>query len=79
MYYVYILKSCKDGSNYVGIATDLRKRIKEHNCRSNKFTDYKRPYKLIWYSTFLDKIKAYKFEKYLKTGSGIAFLRKHLI
>ncbi len=71
MYFVYILKDCNKGSTYVGITKDLIKRIKEHNS--------KRPYKIIWYSVFGDKIKAYKFEKYLKTGSGIAFLRKHLI
>jgi len=71
MYFVYILKCCNNSSTYVGITKDLIKRIKEHNS--------KRPYKIIWYSAFKDKIKAYKFEKYLKTGSGIAFLRKHLI
>jgi len=79
MYYVYILKSLRDGSNYIGITTDLRKRLQEHNFKGLKFTTAKQPYKVIWYSAFLDKIKAYKFEKYLKTGSGIAFLRKHLI
>jgi predicted GIY-YIG superfamily endonuclease len=79
MYYVYILKSIRDGSNYIGVTKDLRKRIKEHNYKGLKFTTQKRPYKIIWYSVFKDKIKAYRFEKYLKTGSGIAFLRKHLI
>ena len=28
---------------------------------------------------FRDKYKAYKFEKYLKSGSGRAFMSKHLI
>ncbi|MGB2762106.1 MAG: GIY-YIG nuclease family protein [Minisyncoccales bacterium] len=79
MHYVYILKSVKDGSNYIGVTKDLSKRIREHNSIGLKFTTTKRPYKIIWYSTFLDKVKAYRFEKYLKTGSGIAFLRKHLI
>ena len=79
MHYVYILKSQKDKSIYTGATTDLRKRIGEHNSRGSKFTDAKRPYRIIWYAAFTDKTKAYKFEKYLKTGSGIAFSRKHLI
>jgi putative endonuclease len=79
MYYVYILKSLKDGSSYVGTTIDLRKRLQEHNARGIKFTTSRQPYKIIWYSAFGDKMKAYHFEKYLKTGSGIAFLRKHLI
>ncbi len=79
MYYVYILKSLKDGSNYIGVTTDLRKRLQEHNSKGYKFTTAKHPYKIIWYSVFKDKTRAYKFEKYLKTGSGTAFLRKHLI
>lgn len=29
-YYVYVLKSEKDGNNYVGYSKDLRKRLKEH-------------------------------------------------
>jgi len=79
MYYVYILKSILDGSNYIGVTKDLRKRVKEHNYKGSKFTTSKRPYKIIWYAAFVNKIKAYQFEKYLKTGSGIAFLNRHLI
>lgn len=79
MYYVYILKSIKDGSSYVGVTKNLKKRIEEHNYNGPKFTSSKRPYKIIWYAVFLDKRQAYQFEKYLKTGSGIAFLRRHLI
>jgi putative endonuclease len=79
MYYVYILRSLKDKSIYIGITSDLRKRLQEHNSGGIKFTTAKQPYKIIWYSVFKDKIIAYKFERYLKRGSGVAFLRKHLI
>jgi len=79
MYYVYILKSILDGSNYIGTTSDLKRRLQEHNSKGCKFTTAKQPYKIIWYSVFKDKIKAYKFEKYLKSGSGIAFLKKRLI
>jgi len=37
------------------------------------------PIILIGYFAFKNKYKAYNFEKYLKTGSGRAFLKKRLI
>ena len=79
MYYVYILKSEKDGSYYTGMTRNLRKRLKEHNEGKVRFTSFKNPYILVWYCAFLSKEKAVAFEKYLKTGSGIAFRNKRLL
>jgi predicted GIY-YIG superfamily endonuclease len=79
MHYVYLIQSQKDKTFYTGITKDLIIRIKEHNRKRSRFTSTKIPYRLIWYCGFYDKTKAYAFEKYLKTGSGIAFYRKHLI
>jgi predicted GIY-YIG superfamily endonuclease len=79
MFYVYILKSDKDQSHYIGITQDLKNRIKQHNQHSSRYTSTKTPYKLIWYCAFLDKKKAYDFEKYLKSSSGYAFSKKRLI
>jgi len=79
MYYVYILRSYKDSSLYIGITRNLQKRIKEHNFGGSKFTTSRRPYRIIWYAVFADKTKAYSFETYLKSGSGIAFSKKHLV
>jgi len=79
MYYVYILKSEKDGSKYVGVSQDLKRRISEHNSGNAKYSDSKRPYKLIWYCAFLEKMKAYNFEKYLKSSSGYAFANKRFL
>jgi predicted GIY-YIG superfamily endonuclease len=42
-------------------------------------TARRRPIKLVFYLAFSDKYKAFEFEKYLKTGSGRAFLNKHII
>ena len=71
--------SKKDGSRYIGITQDLKRRIDEHNNGGAKYSSSKRPYKLIWYSVFASKEKAYKFERYLKVGSGHAFVGKHII
>ena len=79
MYYVYILKSEKDASKYIGVTANLKRRLLEHNNGNAHYSNTKRPYKLIWYSAFTDKTKAYGFEKYLKSSSGYAFTKKHLI
>ena len=79
MYYVYILKSEKDYSRYVGVTADLKRRIQEHNNGSARYSSTRRPYSLIWYSAFSSKLIAYEFEKYLKSSSGYAFTKKHLI
>lgn len=76
---VYILKSLKDNSFYTGITDNLTQRLKNHNSGSSKYTNIKRPYKLVWYCVFSNKSKAVDFEKYLKQGSGFAFARKHLV
>lgn len=79
MFYVYILQSKKDDSRYIGVTNDLRRRISEHNSGNAKYSNSKKPFVLLWYSAFTDKQIAYEFEKYLKSSSGYAFTKKHLI
>ena len=38
MYYTYVLKSLKDGKNYIGSTSDLALRLKFHNEGLNKST-----------------------------------------
>jgi len=35
MFYVYILKSEKDGKLYIGYTNDLKRRLEEHNSGKN--------------------------------------------
>ena len=79
MYYVYILQSQKGNSYYTGITNDLEKRLKDHNWHTVKATKAKAPYKIVWHCAFEEKSQSIEFEKYLKTGSGIAFRNKHLL
>ncbi|MBI2025311.1 GIY-YIG nuclease family protein [Candidatus Kaiserbacteria bacterium] len=79
MYYVYILQSQKDDSRYIGVTADLKKRLYQHNAGISTYSNKKRPYKIIWYAAFISKETAYAFEKYLKSSSGYAFTKKHLI
>jgi putative endonuclease len=77
MWFVYILK-CSDTSYYTGCTTDIQRRISEHNSHKVHFTRDKTPVNLVSYIAFTDKYKAFKFERYLKAGSGIAFRNRHL-
>jgi putative endonuclease len=76
-WYVYILK-CKYGRIYTGCTNDLVNRIKRHNSGQVEATKKLLPVSLTTYIVFNDKYLAYKFERYLKKGSGRAFARRHL-
>ena len=78
MYYVYILK-CVDGKTYVGCTDDLKDRLKRHQSGWVPATKQRLPVSLETQVAFKDKYKAFNFEKYLKSGSGRAFLKKRLI
>jgi putative endonuclease len=78
MWFVYILQ-CSDSTYYTGCTSDIDRRINEHNSHKVHYTKDKTPVKLIAYSAFSNKYKAFEFEKYLKSGSGIAFRNKRLI
>ncbi|MBP9694962.1 MAG: GIY-YIG nuclease family protein [Candidatus Magasanikbacteria bacterium] len=79
MYYVYILRSKKDQSCYIGSTENLKRRLQEHNSGNANFTSHHMPYVLAWYCVFHEKNKAIEFERYLKQGSGFAFTKKRLI
>ena len=76
-WYVYVLV-CNDGKPYTGCTDDLKDRIKRHAKGYVIATKNRLPIKLNAYFAFSDKYNAFKFEKYLKSGSGRAFLKRHL-
>jgi len=78
MWYVYILK-CSDNSYYTGCTSNLKERLTRHNKGQVNYTKDKLPFELITYTAFQDKYKAFAFEKYLKSGSGVAFRNKRLV
>ena len=76
MYYVYSLKyQC---GFYVGCTNDLKERLERHKNGNVPATANKRPLELDFYFAIQDKYRAFEFEKYLKSGSGRAFVKKHL-
>jgi putative endonuclease len=79
MWYVYILKSKKDNRLYVGSTDDLKRRLTEHREGRCKSTRPLRPLELEANIAVRDEPIARELEKYLKTGSGIAALRKRIL
>ncbi len=77
-YSVYILK-CSDGTYYTGCTNNLDDRMRRHNKGEVSYTSSRLPFELVTYTVFHDKYKAYQFEKYLKSGSGMAFRNKRLV
>ena len=79
MYYIYILKSAKDGSIYIGFSSDLRKRFYEHNAGKVKSTKKRKPWKLIYYEAYLTKQDAVYRERMLKLhAKGLAQLKRRI-
>jgi len=76
MFYTYILRNSITGRYYIGYTPDLKNRINKHLKGLVQSTKSNLNYQLEWYCAFQTKSQALSFEKYLKTGSGIAFMKK---
>ena len=80
MFIVYILLSLQDPSRYyIGITENLEERLKEHNSGKGAYSKRYAPWQIETYASFCDKSLAERFGKYLKAGSGQAFLKKHFL
>ena len=76
---VYVLK---DGHTpplyYTGVTSNLAARLEEHNQSGNVHTRRGRNWTVDLVIEFSDERRALAFEKYLKSGSGCAFAKRHL-
>ncbi len=81
MYYTYILKSLKvPGAIYIGYTSDLKSRLADHNSPQNAgYSKRHAPRRIETYLAFSDQDDAKRFETYLKSSSGKAFLKKRLV
>ncbi|MHC4914257.1 MAG: GIY-YIG nuclease family protein [Planctomycetota bacterium] len=76
---MYLIESLSDPTRrYVGSSTDFQRRLKEHNAGESPHTAKFRPWKPVVVIQFENDLKAERFERYLKSGSGHAFARRHL-
>ncbi len=78
MEYVYFLESISNpGKRYIGKTGDLGNRLKMHNAGKSPHTARFRLWKTVIAMRFDNDNKAEAFERYLKSGSGHAFAKRH--
>ena len=78
MHYTYVLESTvRPETRYIGSSSDLQSRLSEHNRGKCRHTAKHRPWKLKLCVAFETRELACRFERYLKSGSGHAFAKRH--
>jgi putative endonuclease len=77
-YYVYVLESMKDGKQYIGFTTDLRKRMEQHQQGKSFATAPRRPFTLAYYEACRTRSDAERREMYFKHSEGPRYLAKRL-
>ncbi len=76
--FVYVLKSTDPKPHfYVGRTSDTRSRLAHHNAGRCPHTARYRPWQLHVAIELPDERRAIEFERYLKSGSGRAFAKRH--
>ena len=76
--FVYILRSERDPSrHYVGRTANVDERLRWHNEGLSGQTVLHRPWRILVTVEFADGPTAARFERYLKSGSGRAFAKRH--
>ena len=79
MYYVYIIKSKKNGTIYSGYSENLKQRFIDHNLGKSNYTKKLRPWVLVCYEVYASKGDAQARERQLKKCQNVmAFLKKRI-
>ena len=77
-YYTYILVDVETGTpHYVGSTQDLSLRLEKHNSGEVPHTAKFNPWRIETAVAFDSQEKVTAFEKYLKSGSGREFAKRH--
>ena len=75
MYFVYVLRSVRDGRTYTDFTENLKKRLCDHSAGAVNATRHRRPLVVLFTEKF-DTIKdAKKRECWWKSGAGRRVLR----
>ncbi|MCC7240299.1 MAG: GIY-YIG nuclease family protein [Acidobacteria bacterium] len=73
-----LLSDVDPDRHYVGLTSDVQRRLIWHNTGPSGVTVHHRPWSLVVAIEFTDVTAARRFERYLKTGSGRAFAKRHV-
>ena len=73
---VYVLESVQDGNLYIGVAQDVKVRLKRHNVGGVRSTRHRRPLRLLGSKQFDTLIEAREVEVYLKSLKDPVLVRR---
>jgi putative endonuclease len=77
--FVYVLRNAENPPRYyTGLTSDVATRHATHDAGSCRHTAKHRPWSIDVVIEFADERRAVAFERYLKSGSGVAFAKRHL-
>ncbi len=74
--FVYVLRSVPTGRHYIGVTSDVQKRLGEHNSKTGRWTSGFKPWELLGREEFESRGEAMKREAHLKSRAGIASRRE---
>jgi predicted GIY-YIG superfamily endonuclease len=78
--FVYVINSHADPDRlYVEAAANVSMRIAEHNAGHSPLTATHRPWRLLTVVQFGNERTAQRFEKFLKSSAGRAFVKHHFV
>jgi putative endonuclease len=78
--FVYLLRSLANPNRtYTGLTADVAARLAAHNAGKVPSTIRHRPWELLATIEFPQESTAVRFERYLKSGSGQSFARRHFL
>ena len=78
MYYVYIIYSVDFDRYYVGLSSNVSKRLEALNLGAVKSSKAFRPWEVIHTEMFETRIEARKREKYFKSAAGRRWRKNNL-
>jgi putative endonuclease len=78
-FYVYILRSLKDGSFYVGQCADLDRRMSKHFDGMSKYTSSKRPLILVDFEVKICRKEALFREKEIKKKKSRKYIENLIL
>ncbi len=73
-FFVYILKSQKDGSYYIGQTKAVEERLRSHNRGACRFTKARRPWQLVYQEEYPTRAEAIRREREIKARKKRSYI-----
>jgi putative endonuclease len=77
-FFIYVLRSQKDNSFYIGQTNNIGDRLARHNSGRSLSTKSKRPWELIYQKDFTTRSEAVLFERKLKSFKNRDYLLRYI-